>query len=186
MRNACGWGEALTLCKQALEQAEPWRPQPRAPLRWARPEDLPALVALLADDELGARRENPAQLQPYAKAWAAIARDPRHGVLVLEQEGELRGMLQFSELPGLSQCGQWRAQIESVRVARAHRSQGLGRQLVLEALRLAAAQGCGLAQLTTDTRRPAAQRFYERLGFVASHAGMKQMLAADRATARSA
>lgn len=85
-------------------------------------------------------------------------------------------MLQLTLIPNLSRCGMWRAQIEGVRVARSARSQGVGQALLAWAMARARDAGCGLVQLTTDKARPDAHRFYERLGFVASHEGLKLTL----------
>ena len=83
------------------------------------------------------------------------------------------GLLQLTFLPYLTYCGGWRAQIEGVRIAASERSQGLGRRMLEWAVERARARGCHLVQLATDKTRPQAKRFYETLGFVASHEGMK-------------
>lgn len=148
-----------------------------ASVRRATLEDLPAIVALLRDDDLGATRERAADLAgalaPYRDAFAEIAADPQHEVLVLDVGGEVAGVLQLSFLRCLTHEGGLRAQIEGVRVDRARRGGGLGRMLIGDAVRRARARGCRLVQLTTDRRRPEALAFYERLGFIASHHGMK-------------
>ncbi|MBY0279267.1 GNAT family N-acetyltransferase [Candidatus Binatia bacterium] len=146
-------------------------------VRAATAEDLPAIVALLRDDDLGATRERAAgsadALAPYRDAFAEIAADPRHEVLVLDVGGAVAGVLQLSFLRCLTHEGGRRAQIEGVRVDRARRGGGLGRILIEDAVRRARERGCHLVQLTTDRRRQDALVFYERLGFVASHHGMK-------------
>jgi ribosomal protein S18 acetylase RimI-like enzyme len=140
--------------------------------RRATADDLPAIVALLADDVLGAARE--ARGDPaYAAAFAAIAADPNQLLAVAEDGGRIVGCLQLSFIPGLSRRGMWRGQIESVRIAASHRGAGLGRRMFDWAVEACRARGCGLVQLTTDKARPDARRFYESLGFVASHEGMK-------------
>ncbi|MEQ9568926.1 MAG: GNAT family N-acetyltransferase [Longimicrobiales bacterium] len=144
-------------------------------LRDAREPDLPALVALLADDALGATRED-ASLplsRRYRAAFAAIDADPHQALVVAERDGAVVGLLQLTFIPSLTYRGSWRAQIEGVRVARSMRSSGLGRRLVSHALERARERGCRLVQLTTDKRRPRALTFYESLGFTASHEGMK-------------
>ena len=136
--------------------------------RPARPEDLPAIVEMLADDSL----ENPSQMEPYESAFAAIENDPNNQLLVGEED-QILGVLQLTFLPGLSYRGSWRAQIEGVRVHSSARSRGIGRKLVRHAIELSLLRGCRTVQLTTDNHRPDALRFYESLGFVASHQGMK-------------
>ncbi|MFN8612250.1 MAG: GNAT family N-acetyltransferase [Vulcanimicrobiota bacterium] len=143
--------------------------------RPARPEDLPCLVDMLADDPIGQTREDPSNLEPYRKALASIGRDPNQLLLVCEQS-QLLGFLQLTFIPGLTYQGGWRAQIEGVRVQSRCRSRGVGRLLLEEAVRLARQRGCVLVQLTTDLARPGALRFYQRLGFTASHSGLKLAL----------
>ncbi len=155
----------------------PSRPDVR--LRDARESDLPSLVALLADDPLGATREDPSLplSERYATAYAAIASDGNQALLVADLDGTVVGMLQLTLIPSLTYRGSWRAQIEGVRVARHLRSSGLGRLLVTHAVERARERGCGMVQLTTDKQRPRAVAFYESLGFTASHEGMKLHLA---------
>lgn len=140
-------------------------------------DDLPAVIALLGDDELGHRREAPDGLDAYRQAFAAIDADPNHVLAVLDDAGEVVGTLQLSFLPNLTHQGSWRAQVEGVRVANDRRGEGLDRVLFDWAIEEARARGCRLVQLTTDRRRPEAHRFYESLGFVPSHVGMKLTLA---------
>lgn len=146
--------------------------------RPAREDDLPALVAMLADDPLGAARERiedpPAPA--YVRAFASIDADPGQTLLVCERSGEPIGVLQLTCTPGLSHQGAWRATIEGVRVARQARGAGVGEALVREAIRRAAERGCRIVQLTTDGSRERAHAFYERLGFEATHVGMKLRL----------
>lgn len=141
-------------------------------LREARREDVPAIVALLADDALGAGREGPAD-DAYYTAFELIAADPGNRVLVAEAAGRVVGTLQLTIIPGLSRHGMLRGQIEGVRVSADQRGQGLGRRMIERAIELARDSGCGLVQLTSDKRRPDAVRFYESLGFTASHEGLK-------------
>jgi GNAT superfamily N-acetyltransferase len=147
------------------------RRQP-ALLREARREDVPEIVALLADDAIGAGREGPADDAYYA-AFELIAADERNQVLVAEADGRIVGTLQLTMIPGLSRHGMLRGQIEGVRVSSASRGQGLGRVMIERAIEVARGQGCGLVQLTSDKRRPDAVRFYQSLGFTASHEGLK-------------
>lgn len=134
--------------------------------------DLPAIVALLADDILGAGREVPGD-PAYAAAFAAIEADANQMLAVADQDGRVVGCLQLSFVPGLSRRGMWRGQIESVRIAADQRGSGLGRRMFEWAIAQCRERGCGLVQLTTDKARPQARRFYESLGFQASHEGMK-------------
>lgn len=144
-------------------------------IRVARREDIPAIVRLLADDALGATREEATDPLPaaYGEAFDAIVAQRGNEVLVAEAEGAVVGCLQLTIIPGLSRRGMARGQIEAVRVARGQRGRGIGERLVRDAIERARAAGCGLVQLTTDRARPDAHRFYERLGFTASHVGMK-------------
>jgi ribosomal protein S18 acetylase RimI-like enzyme len=148
-------------------------------IRRAERGDLQAIVALLADDVLGAKRERNEDPLPqaYERAFDAVAADPNHELLVAEREGRVVGTLQLTFLPGLSRQGMWRAQIEGVRVSSGERGRGVGEQLVRHAIARARDRGCGLVQLTSDKSRVDAVRFYERLGFRASHEGMKLALA---------
>jgi GNAT superfamily N-acetyltransferase len=106
-----------------------------------------------------------------------MAKDPNNLQLIAEQDGEIVGTLQITFIRGVSRKGARRAQIEGVRVATGHRGKGVGREIFLRAIKLARAEGCSLVQLTTDKKRADAHRFYESLGFVASHEGMKLILA---------
>lgn len=148
-------------------------------LRHATRADLPAIVQLLADDALGAGREAGQDMEPYERAFDAIDADPRHLLVVgeLVPRGEAAGAVvatfQLSFLPGISRHGAWRSQIEGVRVATSLRSLGLGKLMVEWAIDESRRRGCALLQLTTHKSRGAAHRFYERLGFDASHEGMK-------------
>ena len=147
-------------------------------LRLALREDLPALRALLADDALGATREDPdpAAAASYARAFEALEADPAHELLVVEEEGRVVALLQLSFLPNLTYAGGLRAQIEGVRVAAERRGTGLGKRFLRAAIERARARGAILVQLTTDRRRPEALGFYESLGFEGSHVGMKLRL----------
>ncbi|ODT57044.1 GNAT family N-acetyltransferase [bacterium SCN 62-11] len=145
--------------------------------RSAVSQDLPTLVAMLADDPLGRQREDPGNRKAYEEAFQALDRDPNHCLLLAVEGPQILGFLQLSYLPGLTYQGGWRAQVEGVRVSSSHRSQGIGRSLVEHAIALARQKGCRLIQLTTDQSRPDALRFYEKLGFQATHLGLKRDLA---------
>lgn len=154
-------------------------PGERVRIRAATRADVPRIVALLADDPLGAAREQAADPLPtaYWDAYAAIAADPNQRLLVADDGGSVVGVLQLTFIPGLTRLGSWRAQVEGVRVDRARRGAGVGELLLRHAVDLARQRGCRLVQLTTDKERPDAHRFYERLGFRATHEGMKLDLA---------
>lgn len=137
--------------------------------------DVPAIVALLADDVLGATRER-LDDGAYLRAFEAIDADPRNELIVADRDGEVVGTMQLTFIPGLSSRGTERLQIEAVRVRSDLRSQGLGREMIVWALERGRARGCRTAQLTTHRSRQAAHRFYERLGFDPSHVGMKLVL----------
>jgi len=141
-------------------------------IRRATAEDVPAIVAMLADDPLGARRESPGD-PAYAAAFAAIDADPRQYLAVAVAGESVVGTLQLTFIPGLSRRGSTRALIEAVRVRADRRGSGLGRRLAEWAIATSRSQGAAMVQLTTDASRADAHRFYERLGFVASHVGMK-------------
>ena len=151
----------------------------RVALRLARRDDVPAIVALIAADQLGATRDgvrDDADLAAYTAAFEAIDADPAHLLVVAESGGEVVGTMQLSFLPGLARRGALRAQIEAVRVAQSTRGSGLGAAMMTWAVDEARRRGCALVQLTSDKSRTDAHRFYQRLGFVASHEGMKLTL----------
>jgi GNAT superfamily N-acetyltransferase len=152
-----------------------------AAVRRAVEEDVPALVALLADDVLGAAREGGGpDLAPYERAFAAVDADPAHLLVVVQDGDDVVGTLQLSFLPGLSRRGALRSQIEGVRIRADRRGGGLGEALIRWALDESRRRGCALVQLTTDRSRVDAHRFYERLGFVATHVGFKVDLETPR------
>ncbi len=144
--------------------------------RKARREDLPFIVAMLANDALGARRENFRDPLPesYYQAFGCINKDPNQELIVVENETkEVVGCLQLTFIPYLTYQGGIRAQIEAVRIRKDQRGSGLGEQLFLWAIQRARSRGAHLLQLTTDKQRPDAIRFYEKLGFKTTHEGMK-------------
>ena len=153
-------------------------------LRRATPEDLEAILGLIADDPLGQAREEAisvGELTPYRRAFATIDADPAQLVVVVVvvavgEEKEVVGTMQLSFIPGLARRGALRAQIEAVRVHESYRSQGLGTAMLKWAIAEAQRRDCALVQLTTDKTRTDAHRFYDRLGFVASHEGLKLRL----------
>ena len=141
-------------------------------------DDLEAILALLADDELGRQREQigPPPRPVYLEAFEAISAYKNQFLAVAELSGDIVGCLQLSFIPGLSGVGLWRGQIESVRTSSRHRGSGIGRELINWAIEECRRRGCGMVQLTTDKSRPDALRFYQDLGFTASHEGMKLAL----------
>ncbi|MDJ0466171.1 GNAT family N-acetyltransferase [Streptomyces sp. H27-C3] len=153
-------------------------------IRAAAPEDIPAIVAMLADDALGARRESPDDLTPYIAAYERLAADPNQHVVVAVRVStdtttgveKVVGTLQLTIVPGLSRRGSTRSIIESVRIHADERGSGLGTRLIEWAINESRRQNCQLVQLTTDATRTDAHRFYERLGFEPSHVGFKMSI----------
>lgn len=149
-------------------------------IRHARAGDVLGIVAMLHDDQIAADRDsvrNSDDEAVYLAAFERIEADPSSELFVLtDADGTLVGTLQFNVLPGLSRRGASRAQIEAVRIGSDRRGGGLGSQFIGWAVEEARRRGCGHVQLTSDARRVDAHRFYERLGFVASHVGMKLKL----------
>jgi ribosomal protein S18 acetylase RimI-like enzyme len=143
-------------------------------IREATQADLSPIVRLLADDALGSQRERYEDPLPagYLRAFEAIDTDPNNELIVIER-GQILGTLQLIFIPSISFQGSTRAQIESVRVDQPYRNQGIGRTLCLWAVERARLRGCRLVQLSTNKDRMDAHRFYARLGFIASHEGMK-------------
>ena len=144
--------------------------------RFAERADVAAVVALLADDELGAGREQTGAgaLAKYLAAFDDMtAQGDNRYLLAQNAEGEILGCVQITLITGLSRAGAKRAQLEGVRVAGTARGLGIGGRLLGEAHAIAAREGCTLVQLTTDRRRDEALRFYEQLGYDNSHHGLK-------------
>ena len=146
--------------------------------RPATASDLPVLVAMLADDPLGATREQCTDPLPtaYHKAFEHIDNDPNNELIIATHHDETVAMLQLTYIPYLTHQGSWRCLIEGVRVHSQYRSQGVGKLLFEWAINRARLKGCQLLQLTSDKQRTDAIRFYQQLGFVASHEGMKLKL----------
>jgi GNAT superfamily N-acetyltransferase len=145
-------------------------------IRAAVAEDIPAVVGMLADDPLGARRESPDDLAPYLSALERISTDPNQRLVVAVRAGRVVGTLQLTIVPGLSRCGATRSIIEGVRVHADERGSGLGTRFIEWAIEESRRENCRLVQLTSDSTRTDAHRFYERLGFEASHVGFKLQL----------
>ena len=151
-------------------------------VRRATAHDLPALVGLIAADPVSAGRGDAVDdLAPYEAAFAEIDADPAHLLVCLDDaDGRTVGTLQLTVLPSLGRRGTRRAQLESVHVDERCRGRGHGAALVGWAVEESRRRGCGLVQLTSDASRTGAHRFYERLGFTASHAGFKKNLTSRR------
>jgi len=144
-------------------------------IRPATREDVPVIVRLLADDALGSRREllEDPVAPVYLRAFDEMADQPANELLVAVKGDEVIGCLQLTIITGLSRRGIRRAQLEGVRVSSQHRGEKVGEQLIQYAIARARVAGCGLVQLTSDVSRLDARRFYEKLGFKATHIGMK-------------
>ncbi|MGW2819948.1 N-acetyltransferase family protein [Streptomyces sp. NPDC001443] len=145
-------------------------------IRPATTDDIPAIVAMLADDPLGAQRESPDDLSPYRTALERLSADPNQHLMVAVREGRVIGTLQLTIVPGLSHKGATRSIIEGVRVHADERGSGLGTRFIQWAVDESRRLDCQLVQLTSDSSRTDAHRFYERLGFTASHVGFKLRL----------
>ncbi len=146
--------------------------------REATKEDVPALIQLLAKDVLGSKREDlSTPLNPrYTEAFQSIQMDSNNELTVVESDGDLAGMLQLTFIPYLTHTGSWRCLIEGVRVADSYRGKGLGTEFINWAIERAKERKCSLVQLTSDKQRPDAIRFYEALGFKATHEGFRLKL----------
>ncbi|WP_308369157.1 GNAT family N-acetyltransferase [Streptomyces sp. ISL-21] len=145
-------------------------------IRPATEDDLPAIVAMLADDPLGAARESPDDLTPYIAALKRLTDDPNQHLVVAVRAGRVVGTLQLTIVSGLSRKGATRSIIEGVRVHADERGGGLGTRFIEWAIDQSRRENCQLVQLTSDVSRTDAHRFYERLGFTASHVGFKLQL----------
>lgn len=145
-------------------------------IRAAAAADIPAIVGMLADDPLGAQRESPDDLGPYLAALERLSTDPNQNLVVAVRGDRVVGTLQLTIVPGLSRRGTTRSIIEGVRIHADERGSGLGTRLIEWAIDASRRHGCHLVQLTSDNTRTDAHRFYERLGFTASHVGFKLQL----------
>ena len=140
--------------------------------------DLPATVALLAEDTQGEKREDASlPLDPaYELAFHLIDNNPDQRQIVAARDGAVVGTMQLTFIPGIAFRGAWRGQIEAVRVAGSLRGQGIGADMINWAVEQCRARDCRMVQLTSDKSRDAAHRFYERLGWTRSHEGFKLKL----------
>ena len=145
-------------------------------IRSAKKEDVPAIVAMLADDKLGRMREDFRDPLPkvYFEAFSKISSDPNQELMVVVNSNDnVIGTLQLSLIPYLTYQGGTRAQIEAVRIHKDYRGKGIGKLVFKWCIARAKEKGAHVVQLTTDKKRPEAIKFYEDLGFRASHEGMK-------------
>ena len=150
------------------------RRAPERHFRTATRRDLPAIVALLADEDTVVDPRTVEVDDAYARAFEAVDADARNEMVVLDDgAGTVLGYLQITYIPGLGRHGQERALIEAVRVRADRRGAGLGRALLSHVIERARERGCTLVQLTSNKRRTEAHRFYGSLGFVPSHDGFK-------------
>lgn len=145
-------------------------------IRRATAADVGPIVAMIADDQLGATRESTTDLTPYLAAFEQIDADPNQLLVVAERNDEVIGTLQLTIIPGLSRRGSTRGLIEAVRVAAPARGSGLGTTLIRWAVEESRTRGCTLVQLTSDKTRTEAHRFYTNLGFENTHEGFKLKL----------
>lgn len=147
-------------------------------IRDALEADLPFIVGLIASDPVAAARDAEAigDAAAQMEGFRAITGDPNHRLLVAEIAGERVGSFQLSFIPGVARGGAWRGQIEAVRVAPGHQGQGIGQAMMRWGIEQCRDRGCALVQLTSDINRADAHRFYERLGFAATHSGFKLKL----------
>lgn len=146
--------------------------------RIATEQDLDRIIAMLADDSLGSKREcyeNPLPAS-YKLAFEAIASDPNNELVVACINDEIMGVIQITFTPYLTHQGGWRASLEGVRISSSYRGKGIGTKLIKWAINRAEERGCHLVQLTTDKERPDALKFYESLGFHNTHEGLKLKL----------
>lgn len=137
--------------------------------------DVPAIVAMLANDPIGASRES-FDVAVYDEAFDTVSRDPSQLLTVVRDGDVVVATMQLSIIPGLSRRGATRLQIEAVRVAQRWRDRGLGSALMDWAHDYGRSRGAVLSQLTSDVAREDAHRFYRRLGYEGSHVGFKRPL----------
>ena len=149
--------------------------------RKAKESDLPQLIKMLADDQLGASREDSSAPpnSAYIKAFKNINSDPNNKLIVVEINNMIIGMLQITYIPYLSHKGAWRCLIEAVRIHKNYRSQGFGSEVFKWAIEQAKNKKCHIVQLTSNKERSSAIRFYKALGFSATHEGFKLVLNAE-------
>ncbi|MEO8402513.1 MAG: GNAT family N-acetyltransferase [Gammaproteobacteria bacterium] len=150
-------------------------------IRKANKNDLPEIVHLLANDPLGKKRElDQVPLpQQYFTAFAAIENDTNNYLIVAEQDKKIIGTAQLTIITYLTYQGGKRGQIEGVRIDQAYQGKGIGKLMIEWAIAKSKELHCHVVQLTTDKQRPDALEFYKKIGFVASHEGMKLHVSAS-------
>ena len=146
--------------------------------RQAAEADLPFIIRLITDDAVRVTEDKPDEpFHPrYVAALRELEADPNQLMMVAVLEGEAVGTIQLTFIPGISSLGQKRCLVEAVHISPAHRSKGLGSEMMHWAIAQARDRGCGMVQLTSNKKRLDAHRFYERLGFLKSHEGFKYHL----------
>lgn len=147
-------------------------------LRSAEEKDLPEIVRLLIEDELGATREHFSDplLPRYREAFQAIIEDKNQALLIVEYQNQVIGTCHLTFMPSLSFKGSWRLNIENIHIDKKFQNQGAGTWMLQRAIDLGRERGCKIVQLTTNKKRFRAQAFYKKLGFEATHEGMKRYL----------
>jgi ribosomal protein S18 acetylase RimI-like enzyme len=147
-------------------------------LRFAEEKDLPEIVRLLIEDELGATREclSDPLLPSYRNIFQSIKEDKNQALMVVEYEDKVIGTCHLTFMPSLSFKGSWRLNLENIHVDKKFQNQGVGTQMVQKAIDLGKKKGCTIIQLTTNKKRSRAKAFYEKLGFTPTHEGMKLYL----------
>jgi len=141
--------------------------------RKATKDDVEKIVELLLEDELGQTRENKADMQRYIKAFEQINIDLRQFLMLVIMSDEIVGTCHLTLLPSMTFKGQTRMQIEAVRVAEKYRGHKIGEWMINEAIHYGKSNGATMIQLMTNKTRVQAKKFYEKLGFEATHEGMK-------------
>ena len=136
---------------------------------------LAEIIKLLKADELGSAREKSEEEidQAYVNAFRAIIKDPNQALIVVERNSKIIGTCHLTFMPSLTMIGTTRMNIEAVRISESLRGQKIGEWMINRAVDYAKIRGAGLIQLTTNIKRPRAKNFYEKLGFEATHVGMK-------------
>jgi GNAT superfamily N-acetyltransferase len=146
--------------------------------RLATKDDLLDIVRMLADDTLGTTREKfeTTLSDNYLKAFDRIISDTNQELTIVEMNGEKVATFQLTFIQYLTHQGGLRAQIEAVRTNSNYRGQGIGTKVFEYIIDRARQKGCNMLQLTSDKQRPEAINFYEAIGFVPTHEGMKLKL----------
>jgi GNAT superfamily N-acetyltransferase len=144
----------------------------------ASKSDLPRLVELLIDDELGSKRDGDFEKnkKSYEDMFDLIDKDPNQYLMVILQEDKIIGTCHLTLVPSLTYKGKIRCQIEALRVCSKMRGKGMGHWVIREAIEWGKKNKAKIFQLTADKRRERVKKFYESLGFVPTHDGYKMNL----------